>query len=65
MFNKVVIVGNLTRDIELRYTPRVQRLVKVRSPPLINLLLMARKKRILALSILAFLAKAQRSPTNI
>ena len=21
MFNKVVIVGNLTRDIELRYTP--------------------------------------------
>ena len=36
MYNKVIMVGNLTRDIELRYLPSVQQLQNLQSQHLIN-----------------------------
>lgn len=65
MFNKVVIVGNLTRDIELRYTPSGAAIGKSAIAATHKFTINGEKKKILASLILAFLAKAQRSPTNI
>ena len=65
MFNKVVIVGNLTRDIELRYTPSGAAIGKSAIAVTHKFTINGEKKEDTCFIDIGFLAKAQRSPTNI